>query len=148
MKYIKMAVLTKPPIPRISELIAVDSLAKTYEKIGYTIERPWANNEPNISCVPSGEYELIDHISRTKNRWCGGRVLAIFNPNLGIGLEKGDAPRHHCYLHSLNVPEESQGCPGPGLKLHKTKYAVIDSRKACRIVFGYFDQGYQKLIIQ
>jgi hypothetical protein len=25
----------------------------------YTVERPWRGNQPNVSCIPQGEYDLI-----------------------------------------------------------------------------------------
>lgn len=34
----------------------------------YGIERPWLNNQRNISCIPAGIYNCIPHISPSKGK--------------------------------------------------------------------------------
>ena len=31
------------------------------DKTFFTVEKPWLNNTPFKSCIPSGEYKLIPH---------------------------------------------------------------------------------------
>jgi hypothetical protein len=49
-----------------------------------TVERPWRDNQPGISCVPSGEYNLIPHqnpkfgsVYALEENYCGQTVLAF-----------------------------------------------------------------------
>lgn len=66
----------------------------------YTIERPWLNNKPFVSCVPSGLYEL---------EWdTTGRVTNV--PRL-----RSVAERTHINIHVANWASELQGCIAPGL---------------------------------
>jgi len=38
------------------------------ERICYTIELPWLNNKPGVSCIPEGRYELVKRFS-VKYKW-------------------------------------------------------------------------------
>lgn len=88
-----------------------------------TLEPPWRDNRPNISCIPAGEYECAWHYSR-KFGWCyiinkvPGRSHILIHPgNLGGDRSKG--LRTHTY-----------GCILPGKydgRLGKQK-AVLCSR--------------------
>jgi len=66
----------------------------------YTIERPWLNNKPFISCVPEGSYPL---------EWdTTGRIAQV--PRL-----RDTAPRTQINIHSANWAHELHGCIAPGL---------------------------------
>ncbi len=66
----------------------------------HTVERPWANNTPNISCIPEGEYTM-----RPRRYYRGGYDT----------WEICDVPgRTYIMLHSANVPSELEGCVGVG----------------------------------
>ena len=65
----------------------------------FTLELPWLNNKPNISCIPAGRYEYFKRTS-SKN----GEVLQL----------KGTEPRTYIQLHSGNYTRQIQGCILPG----------------------------------
>jgi hypothetical protein len=77
-----------------------------------TIERPWLDNEPDISCVPEGDYDLIPYLSPTH-----GLVYRLHNPALrvyGEGLVP-EGMRFGVEIHPFNFASESEGCIAPGL---------------------------------
>jgi len=82
-----------------------------------TLERPWKNNEPFISCIPDGTYVLRPHESVKFGRvWCVDQV-----PN-----------RTAILIHPANLATELEGCIALGecygsLQEHP---AVVNSRQA------------------
>jgi len=93
----------------------------------YTVEPAWRDNEPFESCVPAGDYLLVDYDSPKF-----GQTLALKNHDLDVGVYKGDAKRFACLLHVANVASELDGCIAPGLSLSYIKnfWAVSHSAKA------------------
>lgn len=83
----------------------------------FTIERPWRDNQPFISCIPSGEYTLEWDIT--------GRVRNV--PRL-----RGTAPRTQINIHVANKASELHGCIAPGLTwaFEGTEPLVRDSAAA------------------
>lgn len=65
----------------------------------YTIELPWRNNQPQISCIPEGRYELIKRYSL----------------RLGHHLQIEQVPgRDLILIHSANdALKELKGCIAP-----------------------------------
>jgi len=82
--------LTKDPdIPTYGVLIN--------EGIPYalTLERPWLDNMPNVSCIPCGIYKAIRHVS----------------PRFGETFLLQDVPRRSEILfHTGNISYHSSGC--------------------------------------
>lgn len=74
-----------------------------------TLEPPWLNNQPNISCIPAGSYDLVPWLS----------------PSLKINtLKLENVPnRSGILFHSGNdaggVDTDSQGCILVGLQFGK-----------------------------
>jgi len=65
-----------------------------------TVERPWAGNAPNISCIPEGIYPI------KPRRYYRGGYDAI---------EICDVPgRSLILIHIANTPTDVEGCVGPG----------------------------------
>ena len=94
------------------------------ERVCYTIERPWLNNEKNISCIPPGEYFLQPyHSSRFPDCFSLGSI------NLGVGLTE-KFHRNHILIHPGNFPDDIQGCIAPGETLHPSTWGVGSSRVA------------------
>lgn len=89
-----MKVLT---IKRIA-MSAVSSLGVMFDEqtpFALTMELPWANNEPNKSCIPKGEY-LIRRVVKIKHGEC---------------FEILDVPgRSDILIHKGNFPTDSRGC--------------------------------------
>lgn len=72
-----------------------------------TMELPWRDDLPDVSCVPAGEYELYPYLSPEK-----GLVYRLHNPALkviGIGaVPPGN--RSAVEIHNGNFPRQSLGC--------------------------------------
>jgi len=98
----------------------------------YTIERPWINNTPWISCIPSGSY-ICKRYSSDKYR----KTYEITNV----------PGRTHILFHSANYANEVAGCIALGTSLYynaergnlayaitqgETCLGVRDSRTAVR----------------
>lgn len=67
-----------------------------------TLERPWAGNRANVSCIPKGDY----------------LCKRIVSPKFGETFEITGVPgRTHILYHALNKIHESQGCVGVGLAI-------------------------------
>lgn len=84
----------------------------------YSVERPWRNNEPRVSCIPAGTYRL-------------GHTM--FHRGGYETFEVCDVPnRSRILIHIANTPGDVEGCIGLGLRLgiSKASWAVLDSRKA------------------
>ena len=74
--------------------LIVHDVFKTHAQFA-TIELPWLNNHPFISCIPSGTYKAKKILSSTFG-WC----IQIFNvPN-----------RTNILLHSGNFYTNTKGC--------------------------------------
>ena len=68
-------------------------------RICFTIELPWLNNEPSVSCIPEGRYELEKY----------------FSAHLGNHLHvKAVANRSLIMIHAANdARKELKGCIAP-----------------------------------
>lgn len=83
----------------------------------YTVERPWKNNEPGVSCIPTGHYKL-----RKGTFMAGGGY-----PD----LELVDVPgRANIEVHAANYAKELKGCIAPGKALNLSQWMVAHSRDA------------------
>lgn len=93
---------------------------KTKHNTYQVIERPWMNNEQNISCIPTGIYK-----ARFLKQSSSGRYRNIYH------LE-GVKNRTGILIHSGNVVNQSKGCLLIGLKrgVLAGKPAVINSKAA------------------
>ena len=84
----------------------------------WSVERPWLDNQPNISCIPVGEYKL---------RWRE-------SPKFGPTWQLEDVPgRTHILIHSANFAYQLQGCIALGTDLMGDTIAVANSRKAMNL---------------
>lgn len=87
----------------------------------FTIERPYLDNEPFVSAVPEGEYQL---------EWdTTGRIRDV--PRLA-DVEN----RSQINIHVANEPQELHGCIGVGLHwtIDDQSPRVINSRKAMELL--------------
>jgi|TARA_R110000824_G_scaffold340920_1_gene527398 hypothetical protein len=84
----------------------------------YTVERPWLDNAPNISCIPTGEYAMEK----------------VTSPRFGPGtLEIMDVPgRTHILIHAANWSKQLEGCIAPGRGLFAHLEGVTNSKNALR----------------
>jgi len=87
----------------------------------YTIELPWRDNAPNVSCIPTGEYDVI---------WCWSNHFKRY-----LYLLDGVPGRSGVRIHAGNLAGDitrglrthSQGCILPGTRtgIYKGQRAVI-----------------------
>jgi len=96
-----------------------------------TLELPWRDNRPNMSCFPAGTYEL--RWARPSHAIGGFRELYLID---------GVPGRSGCFLHSgtvagdraLGYLSDSYGCPLLGLTVgtYGGQLALFNSRAAVR----------------
>lgn len=98
---------------------------KFQDKEWFTVEKPWVNNQKNISCIPEGNYTASRYLSPTKGR---GEVWQLNNvPN-----------RTNIQIHKGNNEDDVIGCIALGTGLGwvqsenggRPKWAVTNSRYA------------------
>lgn len=90
----------------------------------YTVERPWLNNQPRVSCVPEGSYTLEPH--------SGGKYTdtwALVGDTVSHWPDEGKR-RSTCVFHAGNTYEDVKGCIAPGLSLDPERWGVRESRIA------------------
>ncbi len=120
------------------------------ETVLYTVEQPWADNTPFKSCVPDGEYKLVQHAT-DKVTVPGGVTYSMVNEELNVFHYPDDIPdelegvaRYVCLFgHIANYPRNVQGCAGFGKSwaiMHDPKFkkwvnAVTSSREATNTFF-------------
>lgn len=94
-----------------------------------TIERPWLNNQPMVSCIPEGVYKLHLRDSSVVNRTTRGAYLQ--------GWEVTGVPnRSFIMLHIANFPHDVEGCIGVGLKQGSLagELAILQSAPAFNVL--------------
>ena len=74
----------------------------------FTVECPWLDNAPFVSCVPVGRYLLEAHSSSRR-----GETWALVGET--VSHYASALPRYACLLHVANTVEDVVGCIGPGL---------------------------------
>ena len=103
--------------------------------ICYTLERPWLDNEPNVSCVPAGNYRMKPHTSPSKGKTYYLRSLDDDSVKLF-----GPAKRTHILLHPGNTIEDSAGCilVGDSYGIIDGQIAVMNSKKTFERILNLF----------
>ena len=88
------------------------------EPLYYTIERPWKNNTPFVSCIPAGRYPVarVDSPSYGKDTWLIDEV----------------PDRTHILFHVANYAYNVQGCIGLGMGVYSNLSGVRQSRIAVK----------------
>ena len=73
----------------------------------YTMEKPWKDNTPMVSCIPAGVYELNPCISPKF-----GETYCLENSSLDVSL-CGCTKRTHILIHKANMESQLLGCIAP-----------------------------------
>lgn len=120
----------KITLERVAHDPSFGTLGKLYigDKIFYTVEQDWENNQPYKSCIPNGEYYLFPH---TSPRF--GECYIMENTSLGVTKNNtSTSKRFGCLIHSANYASQLQGCIAPGLQygFFNGALGVSSSRKA------------------
>ena len=89
----------------------------------HTLELPWSNNEPNVSCIPAGVYVLLWH---ARGYLIVGGSCVASEGDLGPY-----AKRFGCLFHIANYPWEIQGCIAPGTATGVAPFHQNSERQAC-----------------
>ena len=107
-----------------TETHTLGALIVEQEFLCLTLERPWCNNEPSISCIPKGIYTC----------------MRINSPHFGDTFEVKNVPnRSHILFHKGNIANrDSKGCIllGSQIYFNNNFKGVLDSKKA-------FDKFYK-----
>ena len=98
--------------------------------ISSTIELPWKNNEPRISCIPEGKYGLVKR----------------YSPHHQWHFELKDVPgRQLILIHPANdAIHELQGCIAPVTVvtgMGKGNFSRLAFKKITSLLFPLFDSG-------
>ena len=82
-------------------------------QVCYTLERPWQNNSPEISCIPKGFY----------------LCKRIVSPKFGTTFEITKViDRTHVLFHSGNSIQDTRGCVLLGFQYNDTQEELIISK--------------------
>ena len=95
------------------------------DQVWVTMEPPWRDNAPNVSCIPPGVY--------------GVRLRQ--SPRFGLRYWlQGTAPRTFVLIHAGNTVRHTLGCILPGMRAGwiGDKRAVLVSRRAVGQIEEYF----------
>jgi len=85
-----------------SGLLMIDGLFECH-----ILERPWLDNKPSISCIPTGTYHLG---LRTEGGWHNKAVKKFGDEHRGM-IEVLDVPdRSYILMHWGNGPDDTRGC--------------------------------------
>lgn len=90
------------------------------DKVFHMLERPWLNNQSNISCIPPGEY-----VAKFLERSTSGRYRNVY------WLQ--DVPgRGGILIHAGNIIDHTKGCLLIGSKtgMIGNQLAVLNSKSA------------------
>lgn len=88
----------------------------------FTVERPWLDNRPYVSCIPNGRY-----LCRPRRFYRGGYEA----------IEIRDVPgRSYILFHRANLPEQLAGCIAPASRLGclHDKWAGLESGAAFQLL--------------
>lgn len=96
-------------------------------KVFYSMEPPWKNNEPNISCIPVGKYKCVWHKS-PKYGW--------------VYLITSTPDRSNILIHPGNLPRHTKGCIllGNRFGVLGNDLAVLSSVTTVRNFFELMDK--------
>jgi len=79
----------------------------------FTVERPWLDNKPYVSCIPAYDGYILEPYNSPKF----GKTYAIVGDT--VGMYEGDqgCSRFACLFHSANLAQQLHGCIAPGTRL-------------------------------
>lgn len=100
--------------------------------ICYSLERPWIDNAPNVSCIPEGIYDLQYHKYK-------GRLDTYALIGETVSHYPSDKARNLILIHPANRVEELQGCIATGTE--KKDGDMVLSIKAFRKLMNAIEKN-------
>ena len=93
-----------------------------------TVEKPWEDNKPFVSCIPSGVYTFDKHDS-LKHPDCYAMIGETVSH-----YEDAEKARYSCLIHTANLERHVVGCIGLGRKFGvlSGKWAILSSSVTVR----------------
>jgi hypothetical protein len=101
----------------------------------YTIERPWKDNQPNVSCIPEGTYAC--------QPFSGTRFQDV--------IQLMDVPgRSYILIHVANFPHDVEGCIGVGDRFvsDALEPAVYNSKKTLAKLMEIFNGHEERMTLK
>jgi hypothetical protein len=86
--------------------------------VSFIMERPWEDNKPFYSCIPSGTYELVPHNSFKFKL----ETFALVNKDLGVTHYQDKSIKNNRYailIHPASFVHNLAGCLAPGFVFSK-----------------------------
>lgn len=110
----------------------------------FTVERPWLDNKPFVSCVPEGQYILQKTITPKH-----GNTFVLISSLLGVYEHKQESGRYAILIHSGNTMDDVEGCIAPGIFLGyvNNKWAVLSSKDTMKQIRDRIVDNYNDFII-
>ena len=118
-KTLTLRSVTVPTIGTFGTILTQDN-----KKICRTVEREWLDNEPSVSCIPAGLYQI-----KKTNSPKFGPCYCLVNKALGVTLQ-GPSQRTHILIHVANYPHQLKGCVAPGMSFMESSWGVSQSKIA------------------
>jgi len=118
-----------------NNLCTVGNLYADDELIVCTMERPWLNNKPNVSCIPAGVYN----------------ITPVNSPRFGLTYQVENViGRTHILFHKGNTINDSLGCIMPVSRygIIGDKWAGLSSGTAYKKLMAFLDGGDYELTIK
>ena len=122
----------------LSNVSVIDPHSDTPITTYFGIECPWKDNQPSVSCIPGGKYDLVPHSSDKY-----GEVWAFVGGTVSHYYDDGQSERYACLIHSANYAHQLQGCLaiGVGAGDNDGVPAVWNSRKAIKSLGDHLDRS-------
>lgn len=101
----------------------------------FTIERPWKDNRPNVSCIPEGTYAC--------QPFSGSRFKDV--------IQLMDVPdRSYILIHVANFPHDIEGCIGVGDRFvsDALEPAVYNSKKTLAALMDIFNGHEERMTLK
>ena len=99
------------------------------QRVAHTLENPWLNNQQEISCIPSGEYKVVNYSSKKfPNHWILNDVK----------------DRSYILIHEGNTSDDTFGCilVGDTISSYNNILSVRNSRKTLSYLKGLLPHSF------
>ena len=127
--------LERIPLPtQVNGVLIADNGISTIRL--HTLELPWKNNQPFISCIPTGHYLMSPWVSPKF-----GKCYIIEGGTVG----KTFGQRTHCLFHAANWVGQLNGCIAVGDGWSGNM--LLNSKKSCTKLFEFLEWKETKLVI-